>query len=364
LYEFTESNAAGVWIPEEPAKETDGTVLDEFSEVAHVFAKPEARVVKNEEVVSEQGTPWTSLKQEMDLYKKYHKDSTKKDKDTSSAEESDEEEDEEQDDSLPQAFYGQQNSDDDEKEYEQNEKQIHKRTKKVVKPKEDSDEEEVDSFSDGVNLDEIPPSVKDAMLQELLASRKTGEKLEESGEDEEEDDDLPLADLGEPIYPDRESPEVKSSNPNKGDDADLQDEGGKGKGKGKKKKGKKGGGGGGWGWKPRPQIIHVPVKVPGWGKKDHNGILEQMVKGSTWERVLNYYHWSRDNQEKGHPGWGWKKAGVGTTLHHNGQGLAEKLFKGSFWERAVKTYGQYKNNNKGKPNKEFGHAHSGLTIDW
>jgi len=170
--------------------------------------------------------------------------------------------------------------------------------------------------------------------------------------------------------------QVKGDDDEEEDDDEPQDSGGKGKGKGKGKKKK--GGKKGWGWKPKGWgHVHIPPpKGWGWDPEKHDGFLEQIVKGSTWERVLKYYHWRRDqalHEEKAHghhhhdhdhhhhdhhdhhdyhhdgPPNGW---GLDTGDH---QGQVSKIvkgaLKGSFWERAFHTYAAYKENQAKNPKK-------------
>ncbi|ODM94417.1 hypothetical protein Ocin01_12264 [Orchesella cincta] len=504
--QISSASAATVWIPSEPAINTDGSVQDEFSEVAHVFARPEVKVVKprEEDEITQQTVPWTSLKNEWSIYQKIHSSQRKKkpgkqqikksgkpqsDDDDAEADGGDDssEEDEEEDDeyggeehimpegrtavvdqpqppqatakkdTLPLAFYGQGNHDDDEKEHYKDEEKVFKKTKSKLDNDDDDDDDddeddaEDDDVSDtskeaasledyadyaadddddddgesskkkqankNLSFDEIPLAIREMILNDLANqnngsgytpnltpkvsgggpnSKKRPSASTENDDEEnssEEDDHNNVAEIQASLSGGPEpTPPANIPPPRKGDsdeeDDEPQDSGGKGKGKskGKGKKGKKGKKPG-WGWKPKGWgNIHM---APGWGQKHkqedhgwgwdpakHDGVLEQMVRGSTWERVLKYYHWRRDqalHEEKGHghhdhhdhddhgghgfhddhephgPPNGW---GVDTGDH---QGQVSKIvkgaLKGSFWERAFHTYAKYKQHQAENPKK-------------
>lgn len=333
---------------------------------------------------SEQAVPWTSLKQEWDLYKKFHQNKNRRQSEQASStedssdeeEEEDEEQDEEDENKLPQAFYGQQNADDDERDFLQSQKDIYtdkKNKKKKVKEDEDSDEEEEDdldrnppvgpdspdsdvdasTISDIQGLEQLTDDEKQAIIDKIFAGAAVAPQAftPNSGVDSEEDDEGGVR-----------PPPKKGED----DDDDLQDDDGGGKKdkkkkkNKKKKKGKKGGGG--WGWK-KPIVIPIPPpkQDKGWGWK-HDGILEQLTKGSTWERVLSYYHHTHDASENKGDGWGEEKPSAGQTAHTTGEKLVTKLFKGSFWDRAFQTYVQYKNSKPSKPASEY--TDTPLKIDW
>jgi len=411
-----ESHSANVWIPEEPPKDRDGSVKDELAEVATVFAKPDSKVVEHEPLPSEAAVPWTSLKQEWDLYKRFHENKNRRQgqDDEESGEEDEEEEEEEEGDAvdkLPQAFYGQQNGDDDEKDFLQKQKDVYtnKKNKKTKVEDNESDEEEEEEEEEEQNDDVVAPSdisglenltddEKQAIIDKIFADsyaaggQTGGQPLGPSstpqqghgppqgppqtayrppGSEDSEEDQRPLhpQDDGDDSDEDDDvdKPQSDLTQPKKKGET-QNDDGGHGKKDKKKKKKKKKGkkkGGGGWGWK-KPVVI--PIPDPGWGWKKHDGLLEQLVKGSTWERVLSYYHSTNDASEKDKKdqGWGWgekEKPDLSTKLHDGGEKLVTKLFKGSFWDRAFQTYSQYKKDNVGKhPNKEYDHVP--LTIDW
>lgn len=255
-----------------------------------------------------------------------------------------------------------------------------------------------------MSFEDIPLAIREMILNDLAnqnngtgyvpnltpqvtGNRPSSTENDDSAENSSEEDDnnvaaVPNRDIANP----NPTPPASTKN-KKGEDEDVRDDdrsrgGKKGKGK-KKKKGKKGG----WGWKPTGWgNIHIAPgwghhhhedKGWGWGEK-HDGLLEQLVKGSTWERVLHYYHWRRDqavkedghhghhdhhdhhHHDNNHPGlewspfdphpqidehgWGWKKQGTVKKA-------VKKAFKGSFWERAFHTYSKYKENQAKHPRK-------------
>jgi len=253
---------------------------------------------------------------------------------------------------LPQAFFSQKNADDDEKDYWIQQKQVYK--KEAKKKPQDSEEDDEDDEDEEEDEEDEPQN--DAQGPKP-APKEAPPQLENLTSEERE------AVISSIFAAHHRDP---SEAPAKGDTGDdLQDDKGdkKKKKKKKKKKGKKKGGGGGW---AKPIIIPFTPKVEhkGWGK--HDGLLEQLVKGSTWERVLAYYHHKRDesvSKDKGAQKG--EHADLGHAIHLNKEKLVDKMFKGSFWDRAYKTYAAYKNSQYkkgGKPAKEW--EMGGLNVDW
>jgi len=177
---------------------------------------------------------------------------------------------------------------------------------------------------------------------------------EEGPNTEEIEDDL--SHLPDELREKYEAAQLSQSQKQIGDEGELDDEaddivysdkGGKKKKKKKKGKGKKKGGGG---WRPHhhghgghhgPSHHHKYSK--GW-KKSHDGILEQIVRGSAWERILHYYHQKNDeHQAKG--GWGWP---TGIHLETDSKVYGQKItdsMKGTIWDKMIHTYGDWRKKN-------------------